>query len=325
MSSNLFQVNFVSISLIALVAVTNSLSFNSYDSASITSGRNVLFVETRLDVKNIEFSNRVACSIESAARLNPERNVILFYAHQERLKALKISPVLDAMFSYSNVFLFYANLTKISVGSPMEEVMRTNGLRKSKFPVEHLSDAARLLLLWKYGGTYLDSDVIVRRNFDTVPSNFVCMEIKGIPGGVLSLNHEKDGLEIIQELMKEFAETYNPNEWAACGPHIITRVSKRLCGTNILTEIGKMKMCKGFNFLKREECYALRWMDWEDLMTTSPEIAEKVMNKVNESLTVHFYSHISRNHILKTDSIAPYIQLARQFCPRVLKASGGYF
>lgn len=324
MFSSKSEVKFSTILLIVLITYVDSFSTDSYDT-SISSGRNVLFVDSRLDFDIVKFTPRLACSIESAARKNPERNVILFFASSKRFKALKITPLVDAVLLYSNVFFDSVNLTKLSLGTPLEDIMRSNKIKKSRFPIEHLADAIRLLLLWKYGGTYIDTDVIVRRSFDTVPSNFICSEYKGFPNGVMGFNHNEDGMEIVKLLMEEFASTYDPKGWAANGPHVITRVVKRLCGSDVISDIVKMKICKGFSFLKREECYAVRWMEWKDLMTDDPRLTEKVMNKFNESLTVHFYNHLSKNHILKTRSNAPYIQLARKYCPEVFKASGAYF
>lgn len=40
----------------------------------------------------------------------------------------------------------------------------------------HTSDVLRYLTLWKYGGTYLDLDVVVRKPLDSIPANYAGAE-----------------------------------------------------------------------------------------------------------------------------------------------------
>lgn len=292
--------------------------------------KNVFFVETRKDTDNVEFTSRMACSIESAARVDSESKVVVFYTSFERLQTLKMSPIRDAVLSYSNVFIDFVNLSRISAGSPMEEFMKTDKFAASQYPIEHLADATRLLVLWKFGGVYIDGDVIVRRSFNTVPSNFVCRQDNrfdsDFANGVLGFNRNKDGLKILEMLMKEFAETYDPMGFASNGPGLVTRIVKQLCGIENMARIMLRKSCEGFSFLKPEQCYAVGYGEWPNFMTNNDSVVVNyVMNQVKESLAVHFWNRLSKNTILETHSSAPYIQLARQFCPRVLNASGDFF
>lgn len=293
---------------------------------SISSDKNIFLLETRLDTENMSLTSRMACAIESAARANPERSVFLLYVSFERLKELKPSSIIDAVSSYPNVYFDFVNLTKISVGCPLEEFIRSKKWAESSYPIEHLADATRLLVLWKYGGVYIDSDVIVRRSFDTVPSNFVCkQDILTFANGVMGFNHEKDGQELLERLMKEFAETYDPSNFASNGPALITRFIKQLCGKTNIARIMIMKRCKGFSFLKTQECYAVGYPESMNLMTVDSGVANEVMHRVNKSLVVHFWNHQTKYDILETKSVAPYVKLAKQFCPKVLNASGDFF
>lgn len=40
-----------------------------------------------------------------------------------------------------------------------------------------MSDFLRLLVLYRYGGIYLDTDVVVQKNLDDLPPNFVGKEV----------------------------------------------------------------------------------------------------------------------------------------------------
>lgn len=305
-----------------------SRKFSSLDYEELPSeshSKNVFLVDAEVDTDHVKFTPRLACAIESAARANLGKKVILMYASLERLQALKYSPLIDALLSYQNVFFDSTNVKKLSIGSPMEELFKDEKLNSSKYHLEHLTDAMKLLVLWKYGGTYIDADIIVRRSFDTVPSNFVCRHNAEFANGVMGFNHEKDGRELLEILMKEFAEAYDPDSFSSNGPQLITRVIKKLCGKVNIEEIMKMKSCKSFHFLKVQECYAVENQEWHKFTLNNRAAAVDVLEKVSESLVVHVWGHFSKHNIMETDSVAPLLELARQFCPRVLQASGDYF
>jgi lactosylceramide 4-alpha-galactosyltransferase len=137
-------------------------------------GQNVFFVESSEDITNVRLSARQACSIESAALMNPHLNVFLVYYSKLRLNALEKTPEIEALLSYPNVFINYLNIYELSTGSPMEDFVLSDKLSHSAFKVEHTSDALRLLVLWKFGGTYLDTDMIVRKQLElnqTLPAS----------------------------------------------------------------------------------------------------------------------------------------------------------
>jgi lactosylceramide 4-alpha-galactosyltransferase len=79
---------------------------------------------------------------------------------------------------YENINIKYINLLKYSRNTPLENFFQTNQIQKSIYPSSHLSDVLRYLTLWKYGGTYLDLDVIVQKPLDSIPPNYAGSESK---------------------------------------------------------------------------------------------------------------------------------------------------
>lgn len=71
-----------------------------------------------------------------------------------------LSPVLDALASYSNINFNYLNITQYAESTPLDEWIRSGKLTRSLYVVSHTSDILRYLTLWKYGGTYLDLDTV---------------------------------------------------------------------------------------------------------------------------------------------------------------------
>lgn len=255
---------------------------------------------------------------------NPQLKVFVFFSSIERFRALTVTPELEAILSYPNVFVKFLNATELSIGSPLEDFIRTDKLSTSSYKVEHTSDALRLLVLWKYGGIYVDTDMIVRKNFDKVPSNFACRQSSGeINGAIIGFNSQKDGKTLARMFLANLTQRFDGQFFPANGPVLITRVVKGLCGTNDLKKIIEMKSCQGFHSLNNSLCYEISYPEWKKLMEEN--FTEEVLRRVENSVAVHFWNHVSRSVTLKSDSRAAYTMLGRQFCPKVMESCGEFF
>lgn len=123
--------------------------------------KNIFFIETGISKSNVKLSARQCCSIESAALRNPEKRIFVVFVSRDRLNNLEITSQIKAILSYRNVQINYLNIEELSKASPIEHFIKSNKLTKSKFRLPHTSDVLRLLILYKYGGTYLDMDMMV--------------------------------------------------------------------------------------------------------------------------------------------------------------------
>ena len=73
------------------------------------------------------------------------------------------SPSVQQLFKYPNIKIRHVSLEKYFEDTPLRAWYKTGLLRTSHWPRSHASDVLRYLTLWKYGGTYLDLDVVVTR------------------------------------------------------------------------------------------------------------------------------------------------------------------
>jgi lactosylceramide 4-alpha-galactosyltransferase len=90
---------------------------------------------------------------------------------------METTPLYKALKSYPNINIRYFNLEEYTKNTPLEEFVRNNTLAKSRYPVEHTSDTMRILTIYKYGGLYLDLDVISVFPLRVINrKNFVCLE-----------------------------------------------------------------------------------------------------------------------------------------------------
>lgn len=88
-------------------------------------------------------------------------------------------------------------------------------MEKSTAPIVHMSDVLRFVTLWRYGGIYLDLDVIVLRNFDDLKPNFSGFEYVGsIASGVMRFASDGQGHKWVQDILENINVDYRPKEWS---------------------------------------------------------------------------------------------------------------
>lgn len=134
--------------------------FNFSDSGP-EPGKNIFFHETSCFGEDGAVLNaRQACAVESAAKMNPSMTVYLLFVSPIKFSnATKL--IVKQLESYPNIKIKHILMNKYTRCTPLEEWWATDILKTSKWPRSHMSDILRYLTLWKYGGIYLDLDVVV--------------------------------------------------------------------------------------------------------------------------------------------------------------------
>lgn len=158
-------------------------------------------------MKPYTFSNicRQACAIESAAKLNPEWDVFLLFASPVGFinDSQAQQPILSALQTYSNIHMRNVNLWTYAKDTPIGKWLLDGQLFQSKYLNSHTSDFLRYLSLYKWGGTYLDLDVVVQQSFDQIPSNYAGAESdKFVAAGVLNFDHTGFGHDVAELCLK---------------------------------------------------------------------------------------------------------------------------
>ena len=83
----------------------------------------------------------------------------------------------------------------------------------------------RWLLLWKYGGIYLDTDVLVKEDLSNL-GNFAGFESdKYVGAGVIGLTPRH---ELSMKALIKFAMEFDGTVWGAYGPELLTDVLESL-------------------------------------------------------------------------------------------------
>lgn len=138
------------------------------------SDSNIFFIESRCGTKkssqildtnsNFNLRPRQCCSVESAATMNPTQNVYILHTcplgkdfDQHLPKHARNLLGLD------NVYVVPLSMEEALDGTPVTSLYRSGKLENSLYPVVHASDILRLVILWRFGGTYCDMDILFIR------------------------------------------------------------------------------------------------------------------------------------------------------------------
>lgn len=108
----------------------------------------IFFLETtcRSDrAGRIILNARQACSVESAAKANPNTVVNLLYLSPGLIGDTNIEPdrIMKAVLSYDNVFLYRINIEEYISNTPVEQLFKNGELKKSLYQTVHASDILR--------------------------------------------------------------------------------------------------------------------------------------------------------------------------------------
>ena len=97
---------------------------------------------------------------------------------------------------------------------------------------KNLSNLIRLVVLYKYGGVYLDTDFIVLRDFSRLRT-VIGAHTAALNGNWTRLNNALLVFDKNNPLLYEFMETFDGNRWGQNGPYLVSRVVERLA-TNMM-------------------------------------------------------------------------------------------
>lgn len=115
--------------------------------------RNIFFVEKDCE----EFTPRFACAIEAAALANPEMQVnVLFIG-----PAYNVKQLVAMQTQFPNVKFVRIYLEDFAKGSNLDFILNERSLRERRIIQTGTLDVLKYWILNKYGGIYLDKNMIV--------------------------------------------------------------------------------------------------------------------------------------------------------------------
>ena len=114
----------------------------------LTKSRNIFFLETsHINLfEDVSLNNRQACSIESAALINPNAQISVVFVTNSKLN---ITESVKRLIKLKNVAFYRLDLLEFSLGTPVEAWIKSKIIYDHKYLTETISDLLRLMILWR--------------------------------------------------------------------------------------------------------------------------------------------------------------------------------
>ncbi|XP_022909611.2 lactosylceramide 4-alpha-galactosyltransferase-like [Onthophagus taurus] len=274
----------------------------------------IFFLETSFkdfEHEVVTINRRASCSLESAALYHRNRSIYYIYVFPNDIKTIYIQDkYLNTVLTYENVHVVYAKIEDLVKNTEIEGLFKKHLIETSDYFVEHFSDAFRVIVLMKFGGIYMDSDVIVLKSLDDLGGNFIGKEFEtSLAGGIIGF--DGNSIDLLDRILKDFNEHYNPKSWTGHGPFLFTKWVKKLCNA---TRNFLYHKCDHLKVLPTNLFYPIFYGSWEDLF--DPEYVDEVLDKAKNSYLIHFWNKLSYDLIIDSDSNAAYTVLAKKHCPK---------
>ena len=138
--------------------------------------------------------------------------------------------------------------------SPAQDFLsKIKSASKGPFWYSHLTDLLRLLLLYKWGGIYMDTDMVVVRLVNSLKNVLGYQGKWGLNGAFMAF--EKDN-PYIRDCLMDFAHNYSSSDWTSNGPDLVTRnYQKWENNTSVVTAL-KLHAFYMFHWEKiKQECF----------------------------------------------------------------------
>lgn len=273
----------------------------------------------------IVINSRQACAVESAALLHPNLDVYLLFTSPGIFVSdgSESDRFLSALLTYDNIKFHHLNYESYIKDTPVEELYTSGRIERSNFALSHASDVLRYLTLWKYGGTYLDLDIIVIKSLESLPFNFAGCESRiDVAAGIINFEHNGTGHRLAEKCLMDLKQNFSGTIWGHNGPGVITRLTKEVCKSNSIDNIIG-KNCDDFRVYPPEMFYSIEWRKWKSFFNEQDFAA--VMNKTRDSYFIHVWNKHSWKEKLPLDSKSAYLTFAKKFCPKVYEQCDYYF
>jgi len=255
---------------------------------------------------------------------NPEWNVyVLFAANVGINNHTGLSPLLRAVLGYKNVHFRKLNLSTFGDRTPLEEWMKEGVMFESNYVNSHLSDVLRYLTLYKYGGTYLDLDVVVLKDLDQAGVNYAGAESdEDVAAGVINFEPNGFGHQVAEMCVRDLLKSFDGYNWGNNGPGVITRVLQSICLAQRANQMTKER-CYGFTVYPPTAFYTIPWRSFKDFFTD--EAANRTLNLLKSSFVAHVWNKHSYKVPLRVGSQTAYAKLAEAHCPMAYANAGEQF
>lgn len=180
------------------------------------------------------FGKREFYSMESLFKSHPNGCLMILSKSMDSRLGFKIlKPLLNRGF---HVIAITPNFPFLVKNTPAErwfdELMKGN-VDPGEIPLaQNLSNLLRLVVLYKYGGIYLDTDFIILKNFSALRNSIGAQSMGASTKNWTRLNNAVLIFDkkhpLLYKFIEEFALSFDGNKWGYNGPYLVSRVTERM-------------------------------------------------------------------------------------------------
>lgn len=290
--------------LVFIVLFVITLTFFSFSMVNQEGDEKVVLLEKEIYhlVYNYDTfkDSRRFCTLESL--LKTEGGVIWVWLSDK----LKFPPT----FKYPNVELKLISKA-VFEQTPFEKFYSNNKTNYGRFSVQNFANAFRLAVVFKFGGTYLDSDFILTTSLASMDNSVALQDNKNLNNAFFKFKRKSP---ILHNLMVDFVNNYNGDRWGHQGPGLFTRaiLNNKECAIQKST-IDCFN--ETLNLLAPIVTSPVPWNKWKDFLDkTIPSNSDIKMfhlwNKLSENSEWELFKH---DRVIYNKTLVG--SLRRTFCP----------
>ena len=242
-----------------------------------------------------KFGKRDVLSVESVFKSHPRGCLIILSSTMDSPQGFRVlKPFLDRGYRVTAVTPDLPFLLKDTAGESWLEEIKTGKRDPGKISLaQNLSNLMRLAYLFKFGGVYLDTDMIVLKSFKTLRNVIGAQTLEPVSRNWTRLNNAvlvfDKNHPLLRKCIEEFALTFNGNVWGHNGPYLVSRVARAVEGT------------VGYNFtvMTPPAFYLVNWIEIGKLFKVprtekdAKRVQVKVLEMQRRSYGLHLWNKFS--------------------------------
>ncbi|KAK4589987.1 hypothetical protein RGQ29_020528 [Quercus rubra] len=262
-------------------------------------------------ISSKSFGDRELLAVESLFKSHPNAClVIVSSSMNSKTGSQFLKPLLDKGFRLMAIDPDFDYVFKNTYAEAWFDRLRKGNVNPGEVSLgQNLSNLLRLGLLYKFGGIYVDTDVIVLKSFSKLRNVIGAQTVDLDTGNWSRLNNAvlifDKNHPLLYKFIQEFALTFDGNKWGHNGPYLVSRVVSRLSGR------------PGFNFtvLPPSAFYPVDWSRIRSLFRGprdklhSKWLLEKLRHIQSQSFAVHLWNRQSKMLKVEKGSIINQIML----------------
>ncbi|KAM6550282.1 hypothetical protein CsatB_000090 [Cannabis sativa] len=266
------------------------------------------------------FGERESFAIESLFKFHPNSCLVIVSKTMDSNEGLNrvLKPFLKMGLSVLAVSPDYDYVFKNTPAENWFSLLKMGKVNPGEIPLgQNLSNLLRLALLYKYGGVYIDTDMIFVKSFSKLKNVIGAQTIDLETGQWSRLNNAvlvfDKGHPLVLEFIKEFALTFDGSKWGHNGPYLVSRVVSRVLYSSSVFKNGEDKKRFNFSILGPPAFYPVDWSRIESLFSSPNDefqykwVLGKLKHIRTKSFVVHLWNRQSKKLKIEKGSIIDYI------------------